>query len=215
MLGMEPQGVNTPQNTDMQPSQTPNQQAVFNKAKKPVLLIIVLFLLLAGMAGGTFYANTQLQSKDKELDSAKQELSSIKGELSETQKKLEALDSPEKKARDVKRKNDLAKFVATLSEYAANHNGKYPSTEPSFFAKDFEKVYITGKLSDFVDPNTKKPYTFTPVAPVQTPPGVTLGNIQYQWPSKCAGTEFEDVTNERQAATRLILESGEIYCLDV
>ena len=57
-------------------------------------------------------------------------------------------------------------------------------------------------------------YKIVPVAKVQTPPGITLGMIQYQWPGKCSGSEFGDSASERQAAARILLETGDIYCLD-
>lgn len=212
---MQPQN-NTPQNNQQFQSPAPvtGPATASKKSKLVPLLVAVIVLVLVAAGAGTYFSTSALKTKDSELKTVQASLESTESELAAAKIKIESLDSPQKKANDVKRKNDLARFVATLNEYAANNNGTYPSTEPTSFANEFVAIYITGKLSDFVDPNTKQPYEFTPIAKIQTPPGVTLGNIQYQWPGKCAGSEFADADSDRQAAARLILESGEIYCLD-
>ncbi len=191
--------------------------AVTGPKKKSKIPILIIFILLVGLLACGYYAyslNKTLKTKNNTIISKDNEIQSTKDELASAKTKIEELDSPTKKVNDAKRKSDLTKFLAKVSEYANNHNGTFPSTEPTFFAKEFVSQYITGKIDNFIDPVTKKAYEFTPVAKVQTPPGVTLGTIQYQWPGKCAGTEFDDNATVRQSAARLILESGDIYCLD-
>ena len=214
----------SPQVLQTQQPQIPNTQQTPHKPKnkKTIALILVIVLLILTIGAGGYLLSKSLSTKDRELSSVKSELSTTKDELKSTdeelaaaQAKIEALDNPQRKINDTKRKSDLAKFVAALKQYAANNNGMFPTTEPAGFVTQFEQSYITGKLADFADPSMKKPYEIITVGTVQTPPGVTLGTIQYQWPGKCAGGgEFEDVESSRQAAARLILESGEIYCLD-
>lgn len=200
------------------PVETPTENVVVTGPKKKSKIpIVIIFILILTLLGSGYFAYTQnktikdknntISAKDKAIKSASDDLATAKAKIAE-------LDSPTKKTNDAKRKEDLTKFMAKVTEYVNNNNGKFPSTEPTFFAKDFEAKYITGKIDDFMDPVTKKAYEFTPVAKVQTPPGVTLGTIQYQWPGKCAGTEFDDNATDKQAAARLILESGDIYCLD-
>lgn len=187
-----------------------NNTYVKPKSSVVKILLIILVIILSAV---TALLVVTLLDKDSKLKTTQKELTSTKTELTTANAKIAELDNPQKEINDLKRKEDLAKFAAALSEYSANHNGVYPSTEPSSFKKEFTDIYITNKFKNFIDPVTKKAYEFTPVAKVQTPPGVTLGNIQYQWPGKCAGSEFDDNATERDAAVRLILESGDIYCL--
>ncbi len=179
-------------------------------AGKNILLIIVFLLFGLSIAIAVISFN-EVQKKNETINS-------LKATNTELSARIEALSNNDVKAKqqtnDQLRKSDLAKFAATVKEYKTQKN-KWPSTEPTFFKKDFSDLYIKGKLTNFKDPNTGKDYEFTPVAPVQTPPGLTLGNIQFQWPAECAGSEFADLTDESKAATRILLESGETYCINI
>jgi len=178
------------------------------------LLIILSIVFAAAFLGGGYYAKTQLDQKTQELQNKDLELQKVQGELEQTKLKLADLDSPAKKANDAKRISDLAALVVALNTYKTN-TGTYPSTEPSMFKDEFVDLYITNKIDDFTDPNTKTAYEIVPVATVQTPPGLTLGAMQYQWPGSCEGSEFKDEDNENNAAVRVLLESGDTYCVEV
>lgn len=195
-----------------QPAHVPYPFEPKKKSKAVIVLIVLLIVTLVGGGAGGYYLLNNLNEKDEQLSTSQQALEDEKQRLLdlEAQKSEVALKI---EANDAVRKNDLALFVSELNNFSANNNGTFPSTEPTAFRNEFGSRYLD-ILDGFEDPTTNKQYTVTPVAKVQTPPGVTLGEIQYQWPGACLGTEFDDSASERQAAARLILESGEIYCLD-
>lgn len=216
---MNPQNNQQPFNPHQQQAPQPTQPANVpypfepkKKSKTVILLIILLIVTLIGGGAGGYFLLINLNEKDEQLNTSQQALADEKQRLLdlEAQKSEVALKI---EANDQVRKNDLALFVSELNNFSANNNGTFPSTEPTAFKNEFGTPYLD-ILKDFTDPTTGTQYSVTPVAKVQTPPGVTLGEIQYQWPGACLGTEFDDNASERQAAARLILESGEIYCLD-
>lgn len=177
-------------------------------------LLLILVVAVVGFAGWFAWNQQQENNKDEEIAALNENIESTDNDLSDAESRIEELDNPEKRARDEERKNDLSRFIVELNNYAANNNGQYPSTEPTIFTNQFEAIYITNKIKGFEDPNTKQEYEIVPVANVQTPPGITLGIIQYQWPGNCSGSEFGDDASERQSAARILLETGDIYCLD-
>lgn len=200
----QPAQINSPQNY-----QAPAKQ----KSKLVLFLILVIAILVGGSAFGAYSLNKSLQKTKKELNITRSERDSANTDLTEAKNKIAELDNPQKKKNDEKRKKDLALFISAINKYKAD-KGTYPSTEPTFFAKEFSDIYVKGKLINFIDPNTKEAYAFEPVAKVHTPSGVTLGKIQYQWPGECTGSEFKDADDESKAAARILLETGEIYCLN-
>jgi len=180
-------------------------------SSKKSVLYVVIFLFIALYIPGAVIGYGEIQKKNDEI----KKLTTANGNLSQ---RIEELSSSsiraKQQANDQKRKDDLGKFTDAVKKFKAEKRN-YPSTEPSFFKKDFSEVYIKGKIANFIDPNTGKEYAFTPVAPVQTPPGLTLGNIQFQWPAECTGSEFADLSDESKAATRILQESGETYCINI
>lgn len=207
---MELQNNPTPENINPMPQRHANNPN--SKAVNFLSILIVLILIILG--GGAFVAKKSLDSKDNQLRTVRAEKELVNSKLSKAQAKIDQLDSPIRKANDEKRKTDLAYFTAEIRQYKKD-NRTYPSTEPTTFKKQFVDVYITPKLPNFIDPNTKQNYSLIPVAQVQTPPGITLGSMQYQWAGECAGSEFKDVTDDSKAAARVLLETGETYCLNV
>lgn len=204
-----------PQDNDPNMQTTPIQQP---SAKSHNSMLLVLLGLFATVAVAStlllFMTRSKVTKSETDLSTAQQRVDEISTKLEVAEQKIAELDNPERKENDQVRKTHLVTFVATLSEYAQNHQGQYPSTEPTMFKSEFLDLY-KDEFADLVDPDTDKAYTVTPVANVQTPPGLVLGDIQYQWPGKCTGSEFSDDANQRQAAARILLESGETYCLDV
>ncbi len=176
--------------------------------------LLVTVLVIAGIVAAGWYVKSELDSKDNEIGSLNNDLQATESDLDSANQRVEELDSPERKARDVQRQNDLARLSAELTNYSANNNGQFPSTLLESFNSDFGLDFFA-ENPEFNDPNTGNQYTITTVANVQTPPGLVLGDIQYQWPGKCAGSEFDDDASTRQAAIRILLESGETVCQDV
>ena len=201
---------NNQQNTQPMTSQSP-----ITKSRSVIPLVLIgLFATVAVVTTVLFFmTSSKLTKTEGDLKTASQRIDEVSKELEGAQRKIAQLDNPERKDNDQLRKTHLITFVAALNEYAQNHQGKYPTTEPTAFKEEFVDAYLQGP-ADFTDPNTKERYTITPVATVQTPPGLVLGDIQYQWPGTCAGSEFSDDATERQAAARILLESGETDCLD-
>ena len=213
---MEPQNNSLPTNAEQPVQQPPVIQAPVKKPKRRLLKFLLLLVLILGgvVAGGTYYHTKTVGSKDKQLKAVQAEKALAESELQKAKNRIADLDSPVLKANDLKRKADLALFANAVKQYKADKSS-FPSTLPDAFKKDFADPYIIRKLTNFIDPNTKKDYQFTPVAPVQTPPGLVLGDIQYQWPGDCAGSEFNDTKDETKAAARILLETGETYCLNI
>ncbi len=118
-------------------------------------------------------------------------------------------------ANDNKRKADLVRLISKIAEFYAVNNGKYPSTDPTEFTNTFKNNYVVNVLENFTDPKSKIFYTIAPVTEDQTAPELELGTIQYKWPAKCGDGEFVNADSGQQAAVRLLLESGEIYCLTI
>jgi hypothetical protein len=203
---------------DMQPQSGQDYTAQQSKQKPRkntnlvLVILLVVGLIIVGVTG--YLLVDSINQKNARIISLNSELAVKDDELATAQLKIEELDNPLKKQRDKKRQSDISRFADEVQEFVSSNNGRFPTTEPTGFVNQFEDPYIS-KLSNFIDPNTKQAYTITPLATVQTPPGIVLGNIQYQWPGKCSGSELSDEATERQAAARILLESGDIYCLDI
>lgn len=200
-------------NTPIAPTPEIEKVSKSPKRRGTAVLVVLMVLVLIGASAGAFFAMSELDKKDAEIVLLQTELEVTKKQLAETQSKLDQIEAPVAKANDAKRKADLAKFVAAVKAYKAT-GVSFPSTEPSMFADEFGTENLP-KIDDFIDPNTKETYEIITVATVQTPPGLTLGTIQYQWPGTCAGSEFKDTEDESKAAARVLLESGETYCLNI
>ncbi len=166
-------------------------------------------IVAIGVVGAVGFTGWYIWSKQEHSDNSEPQTT-----LQESPQTAEPLVDPKAAARDQERKNDITKFMVQVAAFAANNNGRFPSTEPTKFRDDFLEKYLQEKSEDVVDPSSGQAYEFTPVAKVQTAPDITTGVIQYQWPGVCVGSEFGDNATNRQAAARIQLESGEIYCVD-
>lgn len=120
-----------------------------------------------------------------------------------------AVPALQRSQRDTQRRNDFSRFMAQLQQFQANNNGKVPTQAQvaDGSANGFVAKYLQTGGDQWGDPlnNTYSYVTTTPANP---------GQYQYQTARKCDGENF--ITGgARNAAVRVKLEGGGIYCTSI
>lgn len=123
--------------------------------------------------------------------------------------------------RDTQRKDDLARVVTQIGNYASNNRGAIP-TVAKFTASDgFVERYLagSGKTSgeEFTDPQTGSGYIFSAYSGASTSSTEPqdVGEISYYYSAKCGddGAVVKS-TNLRDYALQMKLENQtSVYCL--
>lgn len=178
---------------------TPRPEPHGNK-KLAVIVTLVVAFLLAGIA---IYLYVSAQNNTKEVDDTAQQVNSEQSEPTGTDETTQTAPttSEDQLSLDAQHKNNAAKLVSAVNEYAANNNGNLPAVT------DIDGTFVTQYLSGaFNDPSTSSPYSI-----VETDPG--SGEMQYSTGSTCDSNNMIVSGNSREVAVRVLLIEGSYYCL--
>lgn len=121
-----------------------------------------------------------------------------------------ALPALQRGQRDSQRRDDMSRFSSQLTSFSTNNRGKIPTDNPAI--QSFKNSYLKSASDEFNDPKTGSPYTITfqnGAANGAVAPGD--GVIFYHYQAKCSD-ENAVAAGQREAAIRVQLESGGVYC---
>jgi prepilin-type N-terminal cleavage/methylation domain-containing protein len=120
-----------------------------------------------------------------------------------------ALPALQRSQRDTQRRDDVSKFVSQLTSYSTNNRGALPSVNDiDTFMTSYMKTSTDATKSEFNDPTSGTAYTV--LKGNSGSPG--LGVIQYAPGFECNDENLKSASGSRQAAVRVLLESGGIFC---
>lgn len=114
-----------------------------------------------------------------------------------------ALPALQRSQRDTQRRDDVSKFVSQLTSYSTNNRGALPDDDTA--NANFKPTYLRSGDGEFNDPSTGQPYTIVTGTPGE-------GQMQYVVGQECDGEGLKSAGSTRQAAVRVPLESGGIFC---
>jgi FtsZ-interacting cell division protein ZipA len=180
------------------PTQYPNQSP--KGAKKILPVIIGGVILVIAITVGMLLLNRDNKSTTNQSGN-KQTPADSTDKKTEDKAQEDASNKSEKSSQnDTKHKNNLAKLIAAVSQYAANNNGKMPS------ATDLDSAFISQYLSgQFNDPVTNNSYMI-----VETTP--RSGEVQYKTSSTCDSNNTIIAGTTRQVAARVLLSDNSYHC---
>lgn len=118
-----------------------------------------------------------------------------------------ALPALQRGQRDTQRRDDVSRFISQLNSYATNNRGSLPSEGD---IDEFMVSYLKSNQGEFNDPSTGNPYD-----PVVGDDDPEQGQIQYDLGAHCDGESVVQGGGNRQAAVRVLLESGGYFCQSV
>jgi prepilin-type N-terminal cleavage/methylation domain-containing protein len=122
-----------------------------------------------------------------------------------------ALPALQRGQRDTQRRDDVSRFVSQLSSYATNNRGSLPTNaNVRAFASSYLK-WSPDAASEFKNPSTGNGYAIDGVT-ADTPPNSDGSQIVYTLNAKCNGEAAQPGGGDRQAAIRVALESGGVFC---
>jgi prepilin-type N-terminal cleavage/methylation domain-containing protein len=119
---------------------------------------------------------------------------------------LIAVTGAQKSRRDTQRKDDAAKIVSYLEQYASNNSGNYPTGAAR---TGFDSTYITS--NNLKDPSSGNTYTIAASTNVTAAPG-TPGAIAYNINATCNGPVATTGAGNRKIAVVIGLEQGGSAC---
>lgn len=119
-----------------------------------------------------------------------------------------ALPALQRGQRDTQRRDDVSRFISQLNSYATNNRGSLPAESN---VQSFMNSYLKANQDEFNDPSTGEAYT--PLPGRDGSP--TQGQIQYATNTECNGEALVTGGGNRQAAIRVLLESGGYFCQSV
>lgn len=180
-----------PQNPYLPPKQKSKLLPVLVGGVIVVLGIVVGLVLLLSGEDNSQSRNPSDQPDNKQSSSLPQENESALEEVNESEISAQ---------NDTKHKNNLAKLVTAVSQYAANNNGKLPT------AAQINSAFISQYLSgQFNDPNTNNQYKIVEISPKS-------GEVQYKTSSNCGSDKSIIAGSSRQVAARVLLSDSTYYC---
>lgn len=131
-----------------------------------------------------------------------------------------ALPALQRSQRDTQRRDDMARFIAQLSQYQANNNGKVPENSAAYTT--FISNYLLAGGDTFEDPSTGNTYTIDDTITEctsakdgcknATTNTTALGTIHIYTNATCSGEDPSYVQGNRKIAFTLNLEGAGIYC---
>ncbi|HEU5121803.1 MAG TPA: type II secretion system protein [Candidatus Saccharimonadales bacterium] len=122
-----------------------------------------------------------------------------------------ALPALQRGQRDGQRRSDVSRFVSQLNSYATNNKGQLPANEN---IKTFAASYLKWKndaSGEFNNPLTGNGYEITGGNEVPNSDG---SEIVYTRNATCSGEGVDLNGGNRQAAIRVALEGGGVFCQD-
>lgn len=117
-----------------------------------------------------------------------------------------ALPALQRSQRDTQRREDVSRFVSQLTSYATNNRGAIPGNQGDL--TDFNTSYMKSGGEEFNDP-TGAPYD--PKFYSSMPGNPSGAEIQYVKGRNCDNQSG----GSRQAAVRVMLEGGGVFCQNV
>ncbi len=185
---------------DNQP--TPTKRGLLATLMLWGIIVILAVVFLAGDA----YLYSQWQH-------TKNELQATQAQLTTQTQRVRQLNAKLMEARDALRKKDVAQLARTIKAYNQSLNG-HLTTEGSL-SKQVYDTQLSRTITNFSDPLSGQTYGYVAIAPVQTPPPLKVGVMQYQWPGKCGASSIVDSADQSQSVVATLLEDGSMYCLTV
>jgi prepilin-type N-terminal cleavage/methylation domain-containing protein len=120
-----------------------------------------------------------------------------------------ALPALQRGQRDTQRRDDVSRFISQLSSYATNNRGSLPTEDG---IESFASTYLKWKndtTGEFNNPSTGNGYEITGGNEV---PNSNGSEIVYTRNATCDGENIQSGGGNRQAAVRVSLESGGVFC---
>lgn len=120
-----------------------------------------------------------------------------------------ALPALQRGQRDTQRRDDVGRFISQLSSYATNNRGSLPSEAD---IEDFAASYLkwnSGNTGEFNNPSSGNGYEITGG---NETPNADGSEIVYTQNATCDGESINPGGGNRQAAVRVALESGGVFC---
>ncbi|MDX2776302.1 type II secretion system protein [Streptomyces caniscabiei] len=114
-----------------------------------------------------------------------------------------ALPALQRSQRDTQRRDDVSRFVSQLTSYSTNNKGALPDDDTA--NGSFKQTYLKPSEGEFNDPSKGEPYTIVTGTPSE-------GQMQYVVGQECDGEGLKPASSTRQAAVRVQLESGGMFC---
>lgn len=120
-----------------------------------------------------------------------------------------ALPALQRGQRDTQRRDDVSRFISQLNSYATNNRGSLPSeANIESFAESYLK-WNAGSTGEFNNPSTGNGYEITGGNEVPNSDG---SEVVYTRNATCNGETVQTGGGNRQAAVRVALESGGVFC---
>lgn len=121
-----------------------------------------------------------------------------------------AVPALQRSQRDTQRKNDLSRFMTSVSNYQSNNRGAVPDTQGLVNAMVTNYIRVNGDT--FADPGGAN-YTSTLSTVAATgATAVPANTIYYYTNATCSGENAVAGTGTRKVAARIDLEGGGSYC---
>ena len=132
-----------------------------------------------------------------------------------------ALPALQRSQRDTQRRDDMARFIAQLSQYQANNKGKVPGASASAYTT-FINNYLKAGGDTFDDPSSGKAYVIkgvtncTSAATCTQKSGTSsdteVGNIFVYANATCNGEAPSYTKGANKIAVTIKLEGAGVYC---
>ena len=118
-----------------------------------------------------------------------------------------ALPAQQRSQRDTQRRDDVSRFMSQLNSYSTNNRGAIVTNQTQL--NGFSQSYLRSGDGEFNDPKTGEGYDVRVSNNGSAVPGE--GVMFYHVGAKCNG-ENAVSAGPREAAVRVALEGGGIYC---
>lgn len=113
---------------------------------------------------------------------------------------------------DTQRRNDVARFVAQVNQYATNNKGNIPKTDTASI-NNFLDSYMKRSNGEFKDPYTGNNYTVATGVAQQN--AAATDKMVYATSARCDGeTIVAKPGSPRSFAVKIQLENSGFYCQD-
>lgn len=120
-----------------------------------------------------------------------------------------ALPALQRGQRDTQRRDDVSRFISQLNSYATNNRGSLPANNDiGSFAQSYLK-WQSGSEGEFNDPSTGNGYDIDGVEAGAVP---NETQMLYTRNATCEDERAVSGGGNRQAAVRVTLESGGVFC---
>lgn len=120
-----------------------------------------------------------------------------------------ALPALQRSQRDTQRRDDVSRFMSQLNSYSTNNRGAIVTTQNDL--NSFASSYLKA-ADEFSDPKTGTKYRTTLKSGATDGSTVPAEGVMfYHYRAKCSG-ETAVAGGAREAAVRVALEGGGVYC---